>query len=380
MSSVDTSFGTAYGLPIKCNPDDPSSLITQVQQPEGNAQKKALLNKFKLKLNLATNANLQQTGTPGREESVQRQVQTAKTASLSDTRQQPASLIQSLLNFFGLSKKRYGLDHGVLAKSIALPCDTERAPTIIKTGEIEVTPSPSPRALRAVPDVDSPQSPTSTAAGERGLTIASEQAASRDSTTVPSPNALTPVLAPQKFLLPELDCEDFGKKCLVLDLDETLVHSSFKAVPGADFVIPVEIDNVVHSVYVLKRPGVDQFLERLADQFELVVFTASLAKYADPVLDSLDKTRAIKHRLFRESCINHKGNYVKDLSIIGRDLKSVVLIDNSPASYIFHPSNAIPITSWFNDPHDTELFDLIPFLEDLKHVDNVTFVLDQTKL
>ncbi len=181
-----------------------------------------------------------------------------------------------------------------------------------------------------------------------------------------------------RHLLPALAQEDSGKKCLVLDLDETLVHSSFKSVPNADFVIPVEIDGQTHSVYVLKRPGVDTFLEKLCPHFETVVFTASLAKYADPVMDALDKTRVVKHRLFRESCIHHRGNYVKDLSLLGRDLKSVIIIDNAPASYMFHPSNAIPITSWFNDPSDTELLDLIPFLEDLRMVDDVTTVLDHT--
>jgi len=40
------------------------------------------------------------------------------------------------------------------------------------------------------------------------------------------------------------------RKCLVLDLDETLVHSSFKPVPDADFVVPVEIENIVHQVCV----------------------------------------------------------------------------------------------------------------------------------
>lgn len=36
-----------------------------------------------------------------------------------------------------------------------------------------------------------------------------------------------------------------------------------------------------------------------------------IAKYADPVMDMLDPARVIRHRLFRESCYNHKGNYVK---------------------------------------------------------------------
>ncbi|BGP26601.1 hypothetical protein Rt10032_c11g4454 [Rhodotorula toruloides] len=177
-------------------------------------------------------------------------------------------------------------------------------------------------------------------------------------------------------LLEELAADMQGRKCLVLDLDETLVHSSFKMVHQADYVVPVEIENQFHNVYVIKRPGVDAFLQAMGDIYEIVVFTASLSKYADPVLDQLDVHRVVKHRLFRESCYNNKGNYVKDLSQLGRPIGDCIIIDNSPASYVFHPNNAVPISSWFNDPHDTELTDLIPFLSDLSAVEDIRSVLD----
>ncbi|WFC95148.1 protein-serine/threonine phosphatase [Malassezia brasiliensis] len=177
-------------------------------------------------------------------------------------------------------------------------------------------------------------------------------------------------------LLPAAQGETATRKCLVLDLDETLVHSSFKMVPNADFVVPVEIDGVTHNVYVIKRPGVDEFLRQMGQLYEVVVFTASLNKYADPVIDILDIHHAVHHRLFRESCYNHYGNYVKDLSQLGRPLHDTIILDNSPASYIFHPSNAVPVSSWFNDPHDTELTDLSPFLQDLVAVDDIRIVLD----
>jgi RNA polymerase II subunit A small phosphatase-like protein len=167
-----------------------------------------------------------------------------------------------------------------------------------------------------------------------------------------------------------------GKKCIVIDLDETLVHSSFKPISNADFIVPVEIDNVIHQVYVLKRPYVDEYLCRMGELFECVLFTASLAKYADPVADLLDKWDVFHSRLFRESCVFHKGNYVKDLSKLGRELHQIIIVDNSPASYIFHPENAVPVASWFDDMNDRELLDLIPFLENISKVDSVYRILN----
>eukprot|EP01125_Pyxidicula_operculata_P002048 TRINITY_DN12009_c0_g1_i1.p1 TRINITY_DN12009_c0_g1~~TRINITY_DN12009_c0_g1_i1.p1 ORF type:complete len:364 (-),score=81.46 TRINITY_DN12009_c0_g1_i1:108-1199(-) len=166
-------------------------------------------------------------------------------------------------------------------------------------------------------------------------------------------------------LLPPIPESKKGKKCLVLDLDETLVHSSFKPVEGCDFIIPVEIENQVHKVYVSKRPFVDDFMKKCGELFEVVVFTASLAKYADPVLDLLDIHKVVDWRLFRESCSPFKGSYVKDMGRMGRDLNAIMIVDNSPHSYAFNPENAIPVESWFSDLNDTELRDMFPLLEKL---------------
>ncbi|XP_014251651.1 carboxy-terminal domain RNA polymerase II polypeptide A small phosphatase 1 [Cimex lectularius] len=174
-----------------------------------------------------------------------------------------------------------------------------------------------------------------------------------------------------RYLLPPVRHQDMHKKCMVIDLDETLVHSSFKPINNADFVVPVEIDGTIHQVYVLKRPYVDDFLQRMGELYECVLFTASLAKYADPVADLLDRWGVFRCRLFRESCVFHRGNYVKDLNKLGRNLQKVVIVDNSPASYIFHPDNAVPVASWFDDMTDTEMLDLIPFFENLSKADNV---------
>ncbi len=78
----------------------------------------------------------------------------------------------------------------------------------------------------------------------------------------------------------------------------------------------VEIEGRVVDVYVLKRPHVDRFLAAVAERFEVVVFTASLGKYADPLLDLLDPAGTVRWRLFREACVPYEGSYVKDLRCV----------------------------------------------------------------
>lgn len=70
---------------------------------------------------------------------------------------------------------------------------------------------------------------------------------------------------------------------------------------------------------------------------------------------------------------------MKDLSRLGRDLSKVIIVDNSPASYIFHPENAVPVQSWFDDMSDTELYDLIPFFEGLSKEEDVYTMLQNLR-
>ena len=171
-----------------------------------------------------------------------------------------------------------------------------------------------------------------------------------------------------------LSKEFFGKKCLVLDLDETLVHSSFEPVAQAHYVIPINIEGVVHNVFVIKRPGVDEFLKRVAEHYEVMIYTASLSKYADPLLDKLDIHQVITKRLFRENCTFHEGHYVKDLSLLNRDINSTIIVDNSPMSYKFHPENAIDCSSFLYDPRDVELWQIGDFLCGIRGCEDVRLV------
>ncbi|KAI3824615.1 hypothetical protein L1987_06079 [Smallanthus sonchifolius] len=159
---------------------------------------------------------------------------------------------------------------------------------------------------------------------------------------------------------------------LVLDLDETLVHSSLEHCDDADFSFPVFVDFKEHTVYVKQRPHLRDFLERVSEMFQIVVFTASQSIYAKQLLDILDPDgKIISRRAYRESCIFADGSYTKDLTVLGVDLAKVAIIDNCPQVFRLQVNNGIPIKSWFNDPSDCALITLLPFLETLADAEDV---------
>lgn len=160
--------------------------------------------------------------------------------------------------------------------------------------------------------------------------------------------------------------------CLVLDLDETLVRSSFDVNFDADFEAPFSLNGSWCTARVRKRPYVDEFLASIDKKFEIVVMTAGVMPYAKLVLDMLDQGRVLGPRFYRESCTKTaNGLLVKDLSRLNRDLKRTIVVDNSPNAYLWHPEHAIDIVDFVGDPEDDELQSIMHFLDIIQDVDDV---------
>ena len=170
-----------------------------------------------------------------------------------------------------------------------------------------------------------------------------------------------------------------GKKTLVLDLDETLVHSTTKkAFPNRkNIILHMKIRNINYTIYVILRPFLEVFLHEMSLCYDLYIFTASLSHYSKNLIEIIDKNKVIKQVLNRENCKFIKGLYLKDLSIFKRDLKDIIIIDNNPLSYTLNKNNGIPIPSWIDDPNDKELIKLIPIMKYLSRVTDVRPVINK---
>ena len=154
---------------------------------------------------------------------------------------------------------------------------------------------------------------------------------------------------PEPPFFPPKKEDDKRDYCLVLDLDETLVHY---------------FENETES-YVKVRVGTEKFIRELSKYCEICIFTASTKFYADIVIDGLEYNNLIDFRLYRQHTTNYEGINIKDLSKLGRNLEKIIIIDNIEENYQLQPNNGINISDFEGDENDNELEFL---LEDLLEI------------
>ena len=139
------------------------------------------------------------------------------------------------------------------------------------------------------------------------------------------------------YLLPKIKEH---KYTLILDLDETLIYSQ----------INFNYHNYNNKIFLPKatlilRPGLHEFLHDMKLLFELIIFSSGTPNYVDPIIKYIEKDeKYFDYVLYRKHMINdEKGESVKNLELLGRDLKNVIIIDDVAKNFRFQKDNGICI-------------------------------------
>jgi import inner membrane translocase subunit TIM50 len=146
-------------------------------------------------------------------------------------------------------------------------------------------------------------------------------------------------------------------KTLVLSLNGTIISQEYKLGVGFE---------------VKKRPGLSMFINRLSRMYELVIFADQDQGIIMDICEALDpKQMMLPGRFGREMTVLKNGKYIKDLSYLNRPVKEIIYIDFTDESVEYHKDNFIKVSEWDGDMNDRELYDLLPFLENLAMRPNV---------
>jgi Dullard-like phosphatase family protein len=169
------------------------------------------------------------------------------------------------------------------------------------------------------------------------------------------------------------------KKLLILDLDETLIHTekfptNYLEEGEYDFKYPSS--NKSYEYFTIKRPFLDEFLKYAFENFDVAVWTAAGKEYAENVVKNIGIDKSNLEFFYTEENCTIRLDYLtgdyygeKNLNKIkkrGFDLEKVLIVDDIAKTAVHNYGNLIQIKPFTSNREDTELLKLISYLEKIK--------------
>ena len=147
----------------------------------------------------------------------------------------------------------------------------------------------------------------------------------------------------EKYLLPKK--RSIYKYSLVLDLDETLICIK------RDSNNRIKFNQTNNSITLLVRPGLLDFLHNMKKIYELILFSFGTSEYVSPIIKNIEKNeKYFEHILYREHVTyEDNGSFFKNLNLLGRDVKNIIIVDDNFNNFKYHKSNGICIKPFLGD-------------------------------
>jgi len=169
-------------------------------------------------------------------------------------------------------------------------------------------------------------------------------------------------------------------KLLVLDLDETIIY-------GTEEPLNRPADFQTDRFHVYRRPGLDEFLTKCVEWFNVGVWTSSSSGYAEAVIPQLfPRPDVLEFVWTRERCVRrfnpelHNYFWIKDLKKLKKrcPLEKILMVDDTPEKLLRNYGNHVLVQEWTGDLEDKELELLLGYLEELGPAENVRAIEKRT--
>jgi len=169
------------------------------------------------------------------------------------------------------------------------------------------------------------------------------------------------------------------KRLLILDLDETLIHTEvfhdadYMDKSACDFTFTIDDS----YYYTRKRPFLNEFMDYAFSNFRVAIWTAAGRDYASIILKECNILESgLVFFWSREKC-TMKYNYetserygVKNLAKVkqsfGYNLKDVLIVDDIYETAENNYGNLIKVKPFQYQNNDTELLKLMSYIETIK--------------
>ena len=146
------------------------------------------------------------------------------------------------------------------------------------------------------------------------------------------------------YYLPKI--KDCYKYSLVLDLDETLIsfQKNYYNNNTNNFI------NLLNTRLIL-RPGLFEFLQNMKQYYELILFSSGTCDYVDPIVRLIEKKKKFfEFVLYRQHIsFDERGQYFKNLNLLNRNLRNIIIVDDIERNFKFHKENGICIKPFYGD-------------------------------
>ena len=138
------------------------------------------------------------------------------------------------------------------------------------------------------------------------------------------------------------------KYSLILSLDKTLSYKNNK------------------TNAIILRNGLFSFLSTIKPFFELILFSIDSKDFSEPIINMIENDKKyFDYKFYKDHCVLYKNNLIKDLTLIGRDLSKIIIVDNNETCFELNKENGIKISSFYGDNNDNKLFELKNILKEI---------------